>query len=92
MLLYFLSSKDMIFLILHKKKRKVYYSRAHIDTFKGERENADPLYYTYKDIHEKYNTDRLFAQIIGRISALTILQYINYKNDKLIGRIKYALT
>ena len=59
------------------KKRKVYYSRAHIDTFKGERENADPLYYTYKDIHEKYNTDRLFAQIIGRISALTILQYIN---------------
>ena len=66
--------------------------RYHIDTFKGERENADPLYYTYKDIHEKYNTDRLFAQIIGRISALTILQYINYKNDKLIGRIKYALT
>lgn len=37
MLLYFLSFKDMIFLILHKK-RKVYYSRAHIDTFKGERE------------------------------------------------------
>ena len=42
--------------------------------------------------YDIYNTDRLFAQIIGRISALTILQYINYKNDKLIGRIKYALT
>lgn len=77
MLLYFLSSKDMIFLILHKKSVRSINSRAHIDTFKGERENADPLYYTYKDIHEKYNTDRLFAQIIGRISALTILQYIN---------------
>ena len=35
--------------------RKVYYSRAHIDTFKGERENVDPLYYTYKDIHENIN-------------------------------------
>ena len=87
MLLYFLSSKDMIFLILHKKSvRSIIHAHILI------RENADPLYYTYKDIHEKYNTDRLFAQIIGRISALTILQYINYKNDKLIGRIKYALT
>lgn len=35
--------------------RKVYYSRAHIDTFKGERENIDPLYYTYKEIMDKYN-------------------------------------
>lgn len=34
--------------------RKVFYSRAHIDTFKGERENVDPLYYSYKDIMEKY--------------------------------------
>lgn len=38
--------------------RKVYYSRAHIDTFKGERENVDPLYYTYKDIHEKYKLSK----------------------------------
>jgi hypothetical protein len=30
-------------------------------------------------------------QIIGMISALTILQYINYKNNKPIGRVKYAL-
>ena len=38
------------------------------------------------------NTDGLFARIIGKISALTILQYINYKNNKPIGRVKYALT
>ena len=37
------------------------------------------------------DTDGLFARIIGKISALTILQYINYKNEKPIGRIKYAL-
>lgn len=33
----------------------------------------------------------LFTRIIGKISALTILQYINYKNQRPIGRIKYAL-
>ena len=33
----------------------------------------------------------LFARIIGKISALTALQYINYVNNKPIGRIKYAL-
>ena len=37
------------------------------------------------------DTDGLFARIIGKISALTILQYINYKNNKPIGRVKYAL-
>ena len=37
------------------------------------------------------DTDGLFTQIIGKISALTILQYINYKNNKPIGRVKYAL-
>ena len=84
MLLYFLSSKDMIFLILHKKKRKVYYSRAHIDTFKGERENADPLYYTYKDIHEKYNTDRLFAQIIGGLVHLQSYNTLTTKMTNLL--------
>lgn len=36
-------------------------------------------------------TNGLFARIIGKISALTILQYINYINEKPIGRIKYAL-
>ena len=36
-------------------------------------------------------TNGLFARIIGKISALTVLQYINYINGKPIGRIKYAL-
>ena len=35
--------------------------------------------------------DGLFALIIGKISALTILQYINYKNNNPIGKVKYAL-
>lgn len=35
------------------------------------------------------DTDGLFTRIIGKISALTILQYI--KNGKPIGKIKYAL-
>ena len=33
----------------------------------------------------------LFARIIGKVSALTALQYINYINNKPIGKIKYAL-
>lgn len=37
------------------------------------------------------DTRGLFTRIIGKISALTILQYINYKNDRPIGRVKYAL-
>ena len=37
------------------------------------------------------DTDGLFTQIVGKISALTILQYINYKNERPIGRVKYAL-
>ena len=36
-------------------------------------------------------TDGLFARIIGKISAFTILQYINKINNKPIGQIKYAL-
>ena len=36
-------------------------------------------------------TNGLFARIIGKISAMTVLQYINYINNKPIGRIKYAL-
>ena len=36
-------------------------------------------------------TNGLFARIIGKISTLTILQYVNFINDKPIGRIKYAL-
>lgn len=36
-------------------------------------------------------TDGLFARIICKISAMTVLQYVNYTNNKPIGRIKYAL-
>ncbi len=36
-------------------------------------------------------TNGLFARIIGKISALTILQYVNFINNRPIGRIKYAL-
>lgn len=36
-------------------------------------------------------TDRLFTRIIGKVSVLTILQYINYKNGTPIGRVKYTL-
>ena len=36
-------------------------------------------------------TDGLFARVISKISAFTILQYINYKNNKPIGQVKYAL-
>ena len=33
----------------------------------------------------------LFARIVGKVGAMTALQYINYINNKPIGRIKYAL-
>jgi|GEM_PF-5644874 len=33
----------------------------------------------------------LFARIISKISAFTFLQYINYINNKPIGKIKYTL-
>ena len=33
----------------------------------------------------------LFARVISKISAITVLQYINFINNKPIGRIKYAL-
>ena len=36
-------------------------------------------------------TNGLFARIIGKISAFTFLQYVNFINNKPIGRIKYAL-
>lgn len=36
-------------------------------------------------------TKGFFARIIGKVSALTILQYVNNINNKPIGQIKYAL-
>ena len=37
-------------------------------------------------------TAGLFTRIIGKISAFTVLQYINYINERPIGRVKYALS
>ena len=36
-------------------------------------------------------TEGLFARIIGKVSAFTVLQYINHINNRPIGRVKYAL-
>ena len=36
-------------------------------------------------------TEGLFTRIISKISALTILQYMNKINNKPIGKVKYAL-
>lgn len=35
--------------------RSVFYSKVHVDMFKGEREKIDPNYYTYHEIMEKYS-------------------------------------
>ena len=70
---------------------------ANIPSFcQSEKKNWNPILAILCDqfmIIRNYakDTDGLFARIIGKISALTILQYINYKNEKPIGRIKYAL-
>lgn len=37
-------------------------------------------------------TAGLFTRIIGKISAFTVLQYINYINERPISRVKYALS
>ena len=44
-------------------------------------------------VHRNYAKQQvgLFARIISKVSATTILQYINFINNKPIGRIKYAL-
>lgn len=36
-------------------------------------------------------TNSLFVRIIGKFSALTVLQYVKFINNKHIDRIKYAL-
>ena len=33
----------------------------------------------------------LFARIISKVSALTVLQYVNFIKNKPIGRVKYVL-
>ena len=37
------------------------------------------------------NVDGLFTRIIGKVSAFTVLQYINKINNRPIGHVKYAL-
>ncbi|MEZ7711416.1 IS982 family transposase, partial [Prevotella pallens] len=32
-----------------------------------------------------------FARITAKISTFTVLQYINYINDRPLGHVKYAL-
>lgn len=49
----------------------------------------DDQFLTIRNYAKK--TCGLFARIIGKVSAMTALQYINYINNKPIGRIKYAL-
>jgi len=36
-------------------------------------------------------TTGLFARITAKISTFTVLQYINYINDRPLGHVKYAL-
>ena len=36
------------------RHREVFYSKAHVDSLKGNGEAIDPLYYTYKEVMEKY--------------------------------------
>ncbi len=36
-------------------------------------------------------TEGLFSRIMSKITALTILQYINKINNKPVGKVKYAL-
>ena len=67
-----------------------------VDSFcKSQKKDRDALFTTHKSIsgYQKLceDTNGLFARIIGKISALTMLQYVNYINNKTIGRIKYAL-
>lgn len=36
-------------------------------------------------------TNGMFVRIISKNSALTVLQYVNFINNKSLDRIKYAL-
>ena len=53
-------------------------------------EMSDEPFFGYQELCEN-NKWSVFARIIGKISALTILQYVNFIDNKPIGRIKYAL-
>ena len=57
--------------------------------------NLSKMYFSTSDERatgiEEITLHGLFARIVGKVSAMTVLQYINYINNKPIGRIKYAL-
>ena len=59
----------------------MYYEKLHIPTL-------SPAVSSMTAVKE---TCGLFARIVGKVSVMTALQYINYINNKPIGRIKYAL-
>ena len=40
-------------------------------------------------LHECHCSD--FTRIAAKVSALTVLQYVNYVNHRKIGQVKYAL-
>ena len=52
---------------------------------RSNQKNAKPFPTIFRKV------DGLFARIIGKITAFTVLQYINKTNNKPIGQIKYAL-
>ena len=66
--------------------------RRQFNDRKGKKEDRDNILDQFLVIRNYAKiTNGLFARIIGKISALTFLQYVNFINNKSIGRIKYAL-
>ena len=81
------------------RRREVFYSKAHVDSLKGNGEAIDPLYYTYKEVMEKYGFSKdqvsyyLHTYHIDRFKRGS-LTMINRKDfDKIISeRMKGNLT
>ena len=62
--------------------------RRQFNDRKGKKEDRDNILDQFLVIRNYAKiTNGLFARIIGKISALAILQYVNFINDKPIGRI-----
>lgn len=73
------------------RHREVFYSKLHFDSLKGNGEAIDPLYYTYKEVMEKYGFSKdqvsyyLHTYHIDRFKRGS-LTMINRKNfDKIIS-------
>ena len=81
------------------RRREVFYSKAHVDSLKGNGEAIDALYYTYKEVMEKYGFSKdqvsyyLHTYHIDRFKRGS-LTMINRKDfDKIISeRMKGNLT